>query len=142
MLLYLDTSVLLSLILAEARSDRLATRLSSQKTPLGVSLWTVAEAVAVLGVKVRTREMTAREGAAARIRLVEDLAPSLQNVAIERETFARCLGLLADPRLGLRAPDALHLAICRGETPCTLVTADRKLYNAARKVETVASFVP
>lgn len=51
--------------------------------------------------------------------------PDLQDFGVAREL------LLHSPRLGLRGPDALHLAIAnrQGET---LATLDRKLLDCAR----------
>jgi predicted nucleic acid-binding protein len=137
-LFYLDTSVLLSLLLPEPRSVRTAAWIAAQTTAFAISPWTHAEAVGALGMKVRLRELTKSQAAAVGNKMAGTLLPVFQEVSIDREVFMRCIALLSDHSLGLRAPDALHLAVCRGLPSLSLVTADRALFRAARKVGTDA----
>ncbi len=95
-----------------------------------LSSWTCVEFVSMLGRLSRMKALRdpqplrkAFEDDARRVYVVVEPVPADYRVAADL--------LLRDVELGLRGPDALHLAIARAhEAP--LVTLDRSLLNAAR----------
>jgi hypothetical protein len=128
--LYLDTSVLVAALTHEAETARMQQWLRDQAVAtLAVSEWVVAEFSSALALKMRSRQITAANRAdalAAFARLVEESFTLLAISGLQFRTAAR----FADRyELGLRAGDALHLAICadHGATLCTL---DRTLTAA------------
>ncbi len=130
MTLYLDTSVLVAALTHEAETTRMQRWLRDQAVAtLAVSEWVVAEFSSALALKMRSRQITAANRAdtlAAFARLVEESFAVLAISGLQFRTAAR----FADRyELGLRAGDALHLAICadHGATLCTL---DRVLGKA------------
>lgn len=130
MTLYLDTSVLVAALTHEAETARMQQWLRDQAVAtLAVSEWVVAEFSSALALKMRSRQITAANRAdalAAFARLVEESFTLLAISGLQFRTAAR----FADRyELGLRAGDALHLAICadHGATLCTL---DRTLTAA------------
>lgn len=132
--LYLDTNLLVSLILPEARSERVGEWLGSRAEIRCISAWTKAEVAGVLAAKVRERTLTRLAASEAQRRFQVSVLPFLHEIDIDRVAWTRCIALLDDPTLGLRAPDALHLAVCQADPSRALATADKKLHRAARAV--------
>jgi uncharacterized protein len=128
--LYLDTSLLVGALTKEAETARIQQWLREQAiVTLAISDWVVTEFSSALSIKMRSRQITARNRAdalAAFARLLEESFALLPISGLQFRTAAR----FADHYvLGLRAADALHLAICadHGATLCTL---DRGLSEA------------
>jgi predicted nucleic acid-binding protein len=132
-MLYLDTSFVTPLILPEASSERIHRFLSQPRTiPLAVSHWTRVEFLSLLARDVRMGLLA--PSAATRA--------DTQFEAIVTETFVVLLPTAADFDLckqylgrfasGLRAGDALHLAIATHHNVSGFYSFDRKLQKAAR----------
>jgi predicted nucleic acid-binding protein len=130
---YLDASVLLPTLIAEAATEAVYDCLGAAGQELVISDFAAAEVASALSRLVR---MTLLTDADASARLTDfdawraamsspvDIAPSDARLAY---IYARRFDLR------LRAPDALHLAITR-RLDATLVTLDRRLSAAAQKV--------
>lgn len=127
---YLDTSLLVAALTNEPETKRMQNWLAAQPAgDLAVSEWVVTEFSAALSIKLRARQIEAQHRADALALFVRLQAESLGMLPISNATF-RAAGHYADQyALGLRAGDALHLAICAsyGATLCTL---DRRLSEA------------
>lgn len=136
--LYLDTSLLVGLFVDEEASDRVAAWFAVQPAQFVVSDWTLVELASALGLKVRTHQITARQADDVQTSFEETLLPHLQVLPIDRSAFARAQLLMRQYALGLRAADALHVAMCVDQEPLTLATADRVLYRAARALRLAA----
>jgi predicted nucleic acid-binding protein len=97
---------------------------------LSISDWVTSEVSSALAFKLRTGslDLPLRAAAlAAFARMVEDVLVVLPVAAPHFQAAAR----FADRHeLGLRAPDALHLAVC-ADHGATLVTLDHRLLAAA-----------
>jgi uncharacterized protein len=128
---YLDASVLVTRTVTEPSSEAVDIFLKSYDEAVGVSDFAAAEVASAISRMVRTRLIAAET---AEERLVDfdtwrsirtdviDLDPSDARLA---NTYVRRFDLM------LRAPDALHAAICR-RLDLTLVTLDRRFAKAAR----------
>ncbi len=126
---YLDASVLLPAIKEEAASDAVDRFLSDWQGAIVVSDFAAAEVASALSRFVRMGHLDAVEAA-------EFLA---KFDAFRAQTGSPCDLHASDARLAatyvrqfelmLRAPDALHAAICR-RLDLTLITLDRRLAAA------------
>ena len=127
---YLDTSVVVPLLIDEIHSQRMGDWLARHvDAALAVSLWTTAEVSSALSLRIRTETLSAAtRGAALGLwsRLCQD---SFDILSIEAAHFTRAAALVDRHTLGLRAPDALHLAIAE-VAGATMVTFDGQLKNA------------
>lgn len=106
---YLDTSLLISL-LAEDRHTARARAWSEQGNRIIISTWAVAEASAVLALKVRQGVLSSAQRDQAERRITVLAANPLVMVSIEPMDVIDARALVLSSRT-LRAPDALHLAI-------------------------------
>src|SRR5215204_3910248 len=125
MSIYLDTSVLIPMLVREAASDAVKAYLATRQERF-ISDFAAAEVASSLSRLVRTRLLAVAEAAA---RLTDFDAwraatslPADLHAADARLAYAYVRGF----ELMLRAPDALHLAISN-RLGATLVTLDRRL---------------
>ena len=128
---YLDTSLLVSLFCPEPGSERVERWVSRRTGALFISLWTLVEFASALGMKVRGRFLTTSQAEAAQEAFELTLLPIVKILSIDNACFFRAVSLLDRHSLGLRGPDALHLALCINPVPTTLATADRALHKSA-----------
>jgi uncharacterized protein len=128
--LYLDTSLLVSALTAETDGQRVEAWLRAQiNEDIAVSDWVVTEFSAALSMKVRNRQIDEARRAEALRAFSQFCINNASVFTIQREQF-RTAALFSDRfALGLRAGDALHLAICL-EYGATLCTLDRQQSDA------------
>lgn len=125
MTFYLDTSLLVAALTNEVATVRVQTWLGGQDPEvLLVSEWVVTEFSAALSVKVRTGAVSAPHRAAALAMFTRMAAESFTVLPVATSHFRAAARYADDSALGVRAGDALHLAIAgqRGATLCTLDT--------------------
>lgn len=127
MTIYLDTSVLVAALTAETATPRIQQWLSdSVALDLAVSGWVVVEFSSALSLKMRDGRLDAsmHERALTGFRLLAN--GSLTMLDIKGSHFTAAAGIADQHSSGLRAGDALHLAICAdyGAAICTL---DRRI---------------
>ena len=111
-MLYFDTSFLAPLILPESTSARITKfvrRLSAVE--LAVSHWTKIEFSSLIARKVRTGELSAEEAARAGARFEIMAGDSFAVFLPDADDFGLAKRYLGKFETGLRAGDALHLAI-------------------------------
>jgi predicted nucleic acid-binding protein len=131
MVRYADTCLLLSLIFRDAgTAPALAWLESAGADPIMVSHWTITEFASAAGIMARRGDLSPhlhREGlerfrrfVTLRLRIEAPAAADFERASIWIENY----------RSGLRAGDALHLAIC-ARTATMLCTADHTLADAA-----------
>jgi predicted nucleic acid-binding protein len=129
-MLYLDTSLLVAALTNEPETERMQDWLSKQKPDsLSISDWVITEFSAALSMKLRAAKIKPAHRAEAMAlfqRLVTDSFAILPVSAPQFRAAARFSDRYA---LGLRAGDALHLAIC-ADYGATLCTLDRRLSEA------------
>jgi uncharacterized protein len=134
-MIYLDTSVVVPLIVPETTSSRARSwfeRLDSAQTKaLAVSARVLTEFTSAMGIKVRNREITRSQGEAARALLEDALLPNVSIIEVTPTDFRLAETMLREFSLGLRAGDALHLATASRCAAQQFVSLDRKLCNVA-----------
>lgn len=132
-MIYLDASALVSLFMADVHSPAVRNYLRAERPVVGVSSFAVVEFASAVARRVRMGELIPAQanhllnvfdGWTAANAEPLDLEPADVRVAT---TFVRRF------ELGLRAPDALHIAICqRLELP--LLTFDGHQATAAQEL--------
>jgi uncharacterized protein len=128
--LYLDTSLLVAILTNEPQTTRLQAWLAKQKPEdLAISDWVTTEFSSALSIKLRTGQIQAIHRADALAMFAHLTGDSFAVLPISSLQFRTAARFVDQHGLGLRAGDALHLAICadHGATLCTL---DRRLNEA------------
>ena len=133
MSVYLDTSVLLPTLIAEPSTEAVYQYLGAIDQELLISDFAAAEVASGLSRLVRMTLLTDAD-VSARLADFDAWRASMSSPVDIQASDAR-LAYVYVRRfdLGLRAPDALHLAITR-RLDLVLVTLDRRLATAAREL--------
>jgi predicted nucleic acid-binding protein len=129
-MIYADTSVLVAALTEEGQTARARTWLLEREIgEVTISDWVVTEFSAALSVKIRTRQIAPEHRTNALSSFNRLISESLASLPISGKHFQSAAQLADQYSLGLRAGDALHLAIAadHGATLCTL---DRRLAEA------------
>ena len=129
-MLYLDTSLLVAALTNEAETERMQRWLGRQpEDELAVSDWVTTEFSSALSIKLRTGQIGAAHRADVLAIFTRLATDSFTVVPVSRLQFRTAARFVEQHALGLRAGDALHLAICadHGATLCTL---DQRLSEA------------
>jgi predicted nucleic acid-binding protein len=129
---YLDTSLLVAALTKEAETEQMQHWLSNQRD-LAVSDWVATEFSSALSIKLCAGHIQMDDRASALAMFTRLAADSFTVLRVPRSAFRTAARLADHHALGLRAGDALHLAICvdYGATLCTL---DRRLRDAGLAV--------
>ena len=130
-MLYLDTSLLVSALSFESRTDDVLRWLPNQDaSELTISDWVVTEFSSALSLKLRSGVITAVQRGAALAQFTQMALNTLRFISVDASAFPAAARFCDQSHLNLRAGDALHLAICanHGATICTL---DQTMAQAA-----------
>ena len=133
-MVYFDTSFIASYYVEDVHSVRVASAVASlASTDLYASDWTLTEFASLLALRCRIGDVDL-EFARETLRLFEsDIASSLILLEPVRRDFERATSwLLQAPTLGLRATDAVHLAVA-AHRDLEIYSVDRQLLDAAGK---------
>jgi predicted nucleic acid-binding protein len=127
---YLDTSLLVAAYTTEPRTPSIQTWLGEQAADeLAISDWVVTEFSAALSIKLRTGQLDEETRAEALTLFTRFCTETVSILPISGLHF-RIAARFADQHTpGLRAADALHLAIC-ADHGASLYTLDRRLADA------------
>jgi len=134
-MLYFDTSFLVPLVLPEASSDRIQKFLSLSRTePLAISHWTRVEFSSVLAREVRMGGLAPGVATKADAEFEAIVAESFVVLLPTSNDFDLCKQYLGNFHSGLRAGDALHLAIAAHHRVSGFYSLDRKLLKVGRQL--------
>ena len=129
---YVDTSVLVAALTNEVNTRRAERWLiAAAAGDLVISDWVVVEFSAALSIKLRVGSIDLKQRAAALGAFATIIDESLTLTPLKSD-HSRTAARFADQhQLGLRAGDALHLAVARDQA-ATLCTLDKRLANTGK----------
>jgi predicted nucleic acid-binding protein len=134
--LYFDTSFLAPLVLPESTSDKIAAfvrRLPVEE--LTVSHWTRVEFSSLIARDVRMSVLDAAAGARADARFEAMVDASFAVLLPNADDFGLARRYLGKFNTGLRAGDALHLAIAGNRQAAAIYSLDKGLLMAGRLLD-------
>lgn len=127
---YIDTSVLVCALTNEPDTERMQAWLGVQAAgDLALSAWVVTELSAALSIKVRRKDLMPEHRAAALTAFTRLAAESFVSLALSDRQFRVAARFADQSHLGLRAGDALHLALA-ADHGVALMTLDQRLAEA------------
>ena len=130
-MIYLDTSVVVALLTPEPRSPHALDWFEQCREPLISSDWLITETHSALGLKQRQHGLTLQARQAAGEQFERLLQGGIELRSLERDRFRQAAELLQDQALGLRAGDALHLAVALHSRCTQLASFDVRMQQAA-----------
>lgn len=134
-MVYVDTSVLVALCVNEPKSAVVGRWYAACSEELGSAAWCVTEFASVLGIKQRTAQITGEQGTTAWQAFERLCAGDLQLLPADPAIFHRAAILCLDAANGLRAGDALHLAVALDAKIKSIATLDDTQAGNARRMK-------
>lgn len=134
-MIYVDTSVLVALIVNEPGSATAAAWYEAAQGELVSAAWCVTEFGSALGLKQRTGQLDAGQARAAWQWFERMVANDVRLLSVETVDFHRAAMLTLDASSGIRAGDALHLACAERAGARSVVTLDAVMAKNVRRVK-------
>lgn len=132
-MVYLDTSFVAPLVIAENSSDAIDAFVRKVKPgELTTSMWTQVELAGLLSRKVRMGELSDSQAGAVRREFDRVLGESFEILTLTAADFAAAAKYLEMPKTRLRAGDALHLAIAANHRAMRILTLDQGFLEAGK----------
>ena len=129
-MIYLDTSLVVTALTREAATPRVQAWLAAQDpASLSISDWVITEFSSALSIKLRTGQIDAGQRAQAMAMFHRLVAETFTVRPVSAARFRTGAGYVDQYGLGLRAGDALHLAVA-AEHGLGLCTLDQRLAEA------------
>jgi uncharacterized protein len=134
-MIYLDTSVVVPLLVPEAKTADVTTWFASLgNTPVS-SDWLLTEFASAVSIKVRRKELSESDAKAIRSEFDLLATAGLRIVPISRSAYQDAAKMAAQHEHGLRAGDALHLAIAQEIGAQSLATLDGVMASNAQRLK-------
>jgi len=130
---YFDASVVVPYLMAEPHSEAVIAFMAEDGRTLQISDFVVAEVSSAISRLVRMRILDVHEADGVLHDLDDWIDATTTPIEVEGADVREATALVRQFDLKLRAPDALHIAICR-RIDARLVTLDNTLATAAHAV--------
>ena len=134
-MIYFDTSAAVPLFVREPASAAVDAWFETCSDPLLSSDWIVTEFASALSLKERSGMLGAKDARAAWRGFEAFCESGLRLIAVSRQAFKEGARLARQQSHGLRAGDALHLAVAREGGAKAMATLDATLVANARRLK-------
>ncbi len=134
-MIYIDTSVAVPLFVAEPSSESVDRWFSACAIPLVSSDWIVTEFASALSIKERAGTLSAKDAKAAWRSFETFCQSGLRLAAVSRNAFETAARMARDSQYGLRAGDALHVAVAHEIGATTIATLDLSMAGNAKRLK-------
>lgn len=132
-MIYVDTSVVVALLTVEPATAAVTNWFAKQSGTLVSADWCAVELASALSIKQRTRQLRAVHVRAAHEAFASLTAGGLRLMPVSRAAFLRAANLCKPAAEGLRAGDALHLAVALEAGVATLACLDAVMCEGAQR---------
>lgn len=134
-MIYFDTSAAVPLFVREPASAAVDAWFEACTDPLLSSDWIVTEFASALSLKERSGALSTKDARAAWRGFEAFCDSGLRLVAVSRDAFREGARLVRQQAHGLRAGDALHLAVALEAGAGTIATLDTTLAANAKRLK-------
>jgi predicted nucleic acid-binding protein len=131
--IYLDTSALVALLTNEPATAKVSAWFADNALPLVSGDWCAVEFASALAAKQRAKQLRAVHVKAAHAAFETLCDGGLQLVPVSRAAFYKAAALCKPADTGLRAGDALHLAVAL-DAGCTALAGLDAVVNSSAQV--------
>lgn len=133
-MIYLDTNILVSLLVGDNNATAADEWYSSQSAPLGVSAWCIAEFYSHVGLRCRKGDETLRNAARV-VDTFDAMIPSTFTLLKSTDTtLLRASAWLRSADCSMQTADALHLAIALENEAAAIATFDARFAKCIEKL--------
>ena len=133
-MIYVDTSALVALLTVEPHSPAVTAWFTANIEPLVSADWCAVEFASALAAKQRARQLRPAHARAAHESFAALTAGGLRLLPVNRASFQRAAALAKPARDGLRAGDALHLAVALDAGAKSLAGLDKPMNASAQRL--------